>query len=443
MVGDWLRPVYRAGAQLTLVQRGAVAEPWRVPLRAWYPIEVFDFADDARASEDMASDEHVSDTRLVDALARLQHTGELSIPVPDIVDDTAYAVECAALGEADFVRSRRTSRISKIGSPLSKRSSGRVRLDAAPSSPTPALASAAMTDTELHPHELAPAPESGQLQPVQRVERVTTISPAPALAAPRRPRAVALPRAARVARLARRRGPLQADVDRRRVGDPAAVPDDGRLHARLREVREASRRTACRIPIFSYSALLPWTYFASSVALSSASLVSNRTTRHEGLLPARAAAARRRHGADRRLPLRVDRALRDDGLVPGVADLGGRARSCVPLHGARHGARRRALPLGRQRALPRRAVRDPVRPPALALRLRRRVRDQRAARAVAVAPRTQPDDCGHQRVPVGRCSARRHRDLGKTLVSIAAAVAFFVVGLWYFRRSEPRFADTI
>jgi homopolymeric O-antigen transport system permease protein len=34
-------------------------------------------------------------------------------------------------------------------------------------------------------------------------------------------------------------------------------------------------------------------------------------------------------------------------------------------------------------------------------------------------------------------------DLGKTLVSIAATVGFIVVGLWYFRRSEPRFADTI
>jgi homopolymeric O-antigen transport system permease protein len=33
--------------------------------------------------------------------------------------------------------------------------------------------------------------------------------------------------------------------------------------------------------------------------------------------------------------------------------------------------------------------------------------------------------------------------LGQTLVSVAASLAFVVVGLWYFRRSEPRFADTI
>jgi lipopolysaccharide transport system permease protein len=34
-------------------------------------------------------------------------------------------------------------------------------------------------------------------------------------------------------------------------------------------------------------------------------------------------------------------------------------------------------------------------------------------------------------------------DLGKTAVSIAATAVFFVLGLWYFRRTEPRFADTI
>ncbi len=33
--------------------------------------------------------------------------------------------------------------------------------------------------------------------------------------------------------------------------------------------------------------------------------------------------------------------------------------------------------------------------------------------------------------------------LGQTLVSVAAMAVMFVVGLWYFRRSEPKFADTI
>ena len=32
---------------------------------------------------------------------------------------------------------------------------------------------------------------------------------------------------------------------------------------------------------------------------------------------------------------------------------------------------------------------------------------------------------------------------GKTLVSLAAMVVIFVLGLWFFRRTEPRFADTM
>jgi hypothetical protein len=101
---EWLRPVYRAGPALELVPRGVLPEPWRVPLRAWYPIEVFDFSlregHDVGAS--LAGGALVSDTRLVDALAGLRETGVLALHVPDIVDDAAFAVECAALGEADF-----------------------------------------------------------------------------------------------------------------------------------------------------------------------------------------------------------------------------------------------------------------------------------------------------------------------------------------------------
>ena len=34
-------------------------------------------------------------------------------------------------------------------------------------------------------------------------------------------------------------------------------------------------------------------------------------------------------------------------------------------------------------------------------------------------------------------------ELGKTLISVGAMLVFFMVGLWYFRRTEPRFADTM
>jgi hypothetical protein len=86
-----------------------------VPLRAWYPIEVFEVggATDAGASP-------VSDTRLRDALRTLKDAagagnapgayalpgqgGALLFRTPDVVDDAAYAVECAAVGEVDLPR---------------------------------------------------------------------------------------------------------------------------------------------------------------------------------------------------------------------------------------------------------------------------------------------------------------------------------------------------
>ena len=34
-------------------------------------------------------------------------------------------------------------------------------------------------------------------------------------------------------------------------------------------------------------------------------------------------------------------------------------------------------------------------------------------------------------------------DFGKTLISICSMLVMFTVGLWYFRRTEPRFADTM
>ena len=78
----------------------------RVPLRAWYPIEVFRYPTEgavctARGSRPVSRDGSlVVDTRLRDALA----DGTTSFPVPSIVDDSSYAVECAAVGEVDLVR---------------------------------------------------------------------------------------------------------------------------------------------------------------------------------------------------------------------------------------------------------------------------------------------------------------------------------------------------
>jgi hypothetical protein len=49
----------------------------------------------------------VVDTRLRDALRALDHGDGLSFPRPTVIDDAAYAVDVAALGEADVVRVQR------------------------------------------------------------------------------------------------------------------------------------------------------------------------------------------------------------------------------------------------------------------------------------------------------------------------------------------------
>jgi hypothetical protein len=100
---DGLRSVYR-GARLD------DTEP--VPLRGWYPLELLTFP--GRPAEG----ETVTDTRLRDALRALRRPdgdgfalpegGEsrLSFARPSVVDEAAYAVEVAALGESDLARLR-------------------------------------------------------------------------------------------------------------------------------------------------------------------------------------------------------------------------------------------------------------------------------------------------------------------------------------------------
>lgn len=111
-VESMLRPVYRAHAEIVVGDAGG-----RVPLRAWYPIELLRFPSVAatdRASVDrgLADGLLAVDTRLQEALSSLRSDAGYARPVegerrlalraPDVVDDAAYAVECAAVGEVDL-----------------------------------------------------------------------------------------------------------------------------------------------------------------------------------------------------------------------------------------------------------------------------------------------------------------------------------------------------
>jgi hypothetical protein len=99
-----LRPIFRAGPNMTLDARDWTLGGRLIPMRAWYPIEVFDYSmgtlDQERIDAGLADGTYVVDTRPQDALT----AGISSFPVPSIVDDSSYAVECAAVGEVDLVK---------------------------------------------------------------------------------------------------------------------------------------------------------------------------------------------------------------------------------------------------------------------------------------------------------------------------------------------------
>jgi hypothetical protein len=80
-----------AGATLLRPLHRRDHEERTVPLRAWYPLEVLTVG--------VADDGSIEDTRLRDVLA-----GKARLHTPDIVEDAAYAVECAEVGEVDLPR---------------------------------------------------------------------------------------------------------------------------------------------------------------------------------------------------------------------------------------------------------------------------------------------------------------------------------------------------
>jgi hypothetical protein len=152
-VTSLLRPVYRGDTALVVDPQDPTEDGRLVPLRAWYPIEVLRFpfrtveqaerfcargvrprsaleADACRAYEEgrlgewyaeesAQNDSLVPDERLRNALRTLARPqaglpasaftlpleggGALMLRPPTIVDDAAYAGECAAVGEVDLV----------------------------------------------------------------------------------------------------------------------------------------------------------------------------------------------------------------------------------------------------------------------------------------------------------------------------------------------------
>jgi lipopolysaccharide transport system permease protein len=195
-------------------------------------------------------------------------------------------------------------------------------------------------------------------------------------------------------------------------------------------------------PIFTYSALLPWTYFASSVALASASLVSNRglVTKvyfPRVLLPLAGVTV---PIVDFMLALTVlFGMLVWFSIWPSVAIL------LAPLFLAMAFA----AALGVALLLSAVNVRYRDVPYAIPFLMQIWLYLSGVVYAISALPERwqwvlalNPMTAvisGFQWGVLGTAPP----GLGKTLVSVAATAVFLVVGLWYFRRSEPRFADSI
>jgi hypothetical protein len=122
-----VRPVLEGAPESSVLLKAVrrAREKAHVPLRAWYPIEILRFRDrrllpvdeQARASA-LADDSLVVDTRLRDALRNLRNGGAFEFPTPDVVDDAAYAVECAAVGEVSLEQLER--RIDELETKLAE-----------------------------------------------------------------------------------------------------------------------------------------------------------------------------------------------------------------------------------------------------------------------------------------------------------------------------------
>src|SRR4051812_29880366 len=150
-----LKVIHRADPTVTVsIGTQRLVDSALVPLRGWYPIEFFHFpvrsleqcerkygyqqtgpgetpspyydrvrqliaegrvqelydslvVDDAALERGLQDGTLVIDTRLRDALRTLREKKALTFPRPTVVDEAAYAVDVAALGEADVVRLQR------------------------------------------------------------------------------------------------------------------------------------------------------------------------------------------------------------------------------------------------------------------------------------------------------------------------------------------------
>ena len=198
---------------------------------------------------------------------------------------------------------RRVPRPELYVAALEPRSLAKRSMRAQATCPTARLASTGMADTELEVRERAPAPEAEPSQPTQRVDRVTVIRPAPRW--PHLDFRELWQYRELLARLAWR--DIAVRYKQTSIGVAWAILQPFLTMVVFTFVFGRFANFPSKgvpYPIFIYSALLPWTYFASSVALASSSLVSNRGLVTKVYFPRILLPLAGVDGADRRLRAR-------------------------------------------------------------------------------------------------------------------------------------------
>jgi homopolymeric O-antigen transport system permease protein len=298
-----------------------------------------------------------------------------------------------------------------------------------------------MADTELDVRERAPALAAEPSQPTQRVDRVTVIKPAPRW--PHLDVRELWQYRELLGRLAWR--DIAVRYKQTSIGVAWAILQPFLTMVVFTFVfgRFANfPSNGVPYPIFTYSALLPWTYFASAVALASTSLVSNRGLVTKVYFPRIL------------LPLAGVTVPIVDFMLASVVLVGMMAwfdvwPSLAVVFAPLFLVMAYVAALGVALLLSAVNVRYRDVPYAIPFLLQIWLYlsgvvyaidalPQRWQWLLALNPMTAVIS-GFQWGILGASAPH----LGTTLVSVGATVVFIVVGLWYFRRSEPRFADTI
>jgi lipopolysaccharide transport system permease protein len=298
-----------------------------------------------------------------------------------------------------------------------------------------------MVDTELEVRERTPAPAAEPPQRTQRVERVTVIRPAPRW--PHLDFRELWHYRELLARLAWR--DVAVRYKQTSIGVTWAILQPFVTMVVFTLVFGKFANFPSKdvpYPIFTYSALLPWTYFASAVALSSTSLVSNKGLVTKVYFPRVLLPI-----AGVTVPI-VDFLLAFLVLIGMMVWFTVWPSAAIVLAPAfLFMAFVAALGVGLLLSAINVRYRDV--PYAIPFLLQIWLYVSGVVYAISALPEKyqwilalNPMTAVISGFQWGVISTAPP-ELGKTLVSVGATVVFFFVGLWYFRRSEPRFADTI